>query len=80
MSDHDYGIIMSLHEEKWNVIYVVQGSTSSRGQHKRYCTSAHVITEFGTTMMEHIVEYLKGDLNLEQNWTVGGANEETQKL
>ena len=26
------------------------------------------------------MEYHKGDLNLEQNWTVVGANEETQRL
>ena len=26
---------------------------------------AHVITEFGTAVMEHIEEYHKGDLNLE---------------
>ena len=66
------GIIMLLHEGKSNIIYVAQESTSSRGQHKRYSatehkfpvshtyfTSAHAITEFGTTVMEHIVEYYK---------------------
>ena len=37
-------------------------------------------SEFGTTVMEHIMECHKPDLKLEQNWTVGMLTEKLREL